>query len=201
MSRAVPVKKRARITRLEIGMLVALGALLIRVAIPHALAAAHRAGATRIADAARGIRTAADRSLAERGMWPADVAAGVTPPELAGAVGGSAFKTPEYTLDWDMLVTTAGGEESVSPVLIIRPTDSTLVPLLEREFGSRTAHLMTPRTYTLILVGEDALARAILGDATMPLRDTRRCVVTPGERRAPRGSANCIGAAPRDSGG
>ncbi|HKS07752.1 MAG TPA: hypothetical protein VJR92_15725 [Gemmatimonadaceae bacterium] len=199
LSSAVRVKPRTKITPLEIAMLVALAGALIRIAIPHALALGHRAKASNIADVARSVRRAADGALAQRGVWPADAPTGVTPPELVSALGASAFSTPEYTLDWDMITTKVGDDESVTPALLIRPADSTLVPLLEKVFGNRVAHLMTPRTYTLIVVGESALAQSILGDAIMPVRDTRRCVVTPGERRAPRGMEGCLGAA-RDSG-
>jgi hypothetical protein len=199
VSRAVRATPRTKVTRLEIAMLVALAGLLIRLAIPHAFALGHRAKATNIADVARSVRRAADGALAQRGVWPADSPAGVTPPEMVTALGASAFSTPEYTLDWDMITTTVGDDESVTPTLIIQPADSTLVPLIENAFGNRVAHLLTPRTYILIVVGESALTKAILSDAITPARDTRRCVVTPGERRAPRGSEGCLGAV-RDSG-
>lgn len=182
-------------------MLAVFAILLVRIGVPHFLAARQQAKAGRIADAARAARDAADRALTAQGAWPADVAAGTVPPELARSGGAVTFSTPDFVLDWDMIVTEVRGEQFVTPAIIIRPTDSTLVSRLERAFGRSAAHLVTPTSYTLILAADRALVDAIVTDATAPPRETRRCVVTPGARRAPPGTANCLGAQDTTGGG
>lgn len=123
------------------GILAGLSVLRYKDLRNHAVAAA-------VASDLNNIRLAAYNHWADRETWPADVAAGVTPPALAPYLPqGYNFTRPAYTLDWE-----AGGG-AIQAGVIVTAVDPGLMAILARRLGGNSPFFVVGSTLTYVIVG------------------------------------------------
>lgn len=122
-------------TLLETMIAVAIIGILVNLAVPIYSEARLRAQVAAIVADARVVRTAAADYYLTHHEWPADTAAGITPPELGDYLGDQINWSSPYTYDYDYFADAEGNptqpEAGVLVGFSIRNIDARLKALIE----------------------------------------------------------------------
>lgn len=89
-----PGRRRAGFTLVEIMVVVTIISLLVALAVPAMILVKRQSLATAVANDLRVFATAFEVDSHESGTWPAEVDAGVMPPEMASRLAESAWLRP-----------------------------------------------------------------------------------------------------------
>jgi prepilin-type N-terminal cleavage/methylation domain-containing protein len=155
MSRAR--RNRGGFTFVEILIVMIIVGLLIRIAFPRYHEMKRQATAGKAAGDYNAIKLAGYAYHTEFQTWPAEVAAGVVPPELVDDLPeGFDFNRGEYTLDWQNWQLPSGlpqfPAQNMLMALTISTTDSLLALTILNKLGSRTLHFTTGNSTTFVIL-------------------------------------------------
>ena len=104
MSRPVRDSRRGGFSLIELLMAVSIVGILAGLAIPNLRSMTYRARAAEVAADIQVVRLATQQYTGDTFQWPAEVGAGVVPPELNGFLpDGFSFSGNGYTLDYEFL--------------------------------------------------------------------------------------------------
>jgi len=128
----VPTRRHRAFTLVEISVVVTLLGLLIAMALPAYRHVTLRSKAAAVVNDIRVFATAFQTYSTQNGGWPASAAAGVIPPEIAGAISGN-FTMPtaiggHYKWDYN---STAAGFHITASITIVTTSDSALTTDVE----------------------------------------------------------------------
>ncbi len=101
--------RRGGFSLIELLIVVSIVGILAGLAIPNLTGMRWRAAAVTVAADIEVVRVATNQYNADQSAWPAEVAAGVVPPELVGFLPeGFSFQGQGYELDFERLVFPGG---------------------------------------------------------------------------------------------
>jgi prepilin-type N-terminal cleavage/methylation domain-containing protein len=123
-------RRIAAFTLVEIMVTITIISLLAAIMVPSVQRVKRRTVATAVANDLRTFAAAFDTYAHETGGWPAEVAAGVFPPEMASRINSTAWQRPtpiggQY--NWDNNQTHYGTKYRA----VIQISDTAAVPLLQ----------------------------------------------------------------------
>jgi prepilin-type N-terminal cleavage/methylation domain-containing protein len=149
--------RRRGFTFIEILMVMIVLSILAGLAILKYIDLRHRAlTSSAIADL-QAVRIAGYSAWYEHGVWPAEVAAGVTPGGLTAYLpSGFTFTKPEYTLDWDNFVPPGGGPTGGMQLgVVVTSNNPRLMKTLQLNLGTKAPFFAVGGTLTFVIVGPD----------------------------------------------
>lgn len=114
------------------------------------------AHAARVAADFNAIKIATYAFYTGDSQWPAEVSAGVIPPELVPILsGGYTFVKDVYTLDYDYFPISGSGPGSYIVGVTVTTTDPKLMTKLEQILGRNMPFIASGGSLTYIIVGAD----------------------------------------------
>ena len=126
--------------------------VLARLDIPRYTDMKQRATAASILGDVRALRSAAYSYYADKNTWPAEVGAGVLPPELLTYLPQNfAFTKPQYQLDWDVWSASSTQESLVG--VTITATDPVITAMIYRFSQAGYVPMYSGSTITLLISG------------------------------------------------
>jgi prepilin-type N-terminal cleavage/methylation domain-containing protein len=142
--------KRRGFTFIELLVVMIVLGILSTLAILRYIDLKNEALTSKVAKELQAVRLGALNYYIDFGeTWPAEVAAGVTPPGLVTYLPrGYDFSSNAYRLDWDNL----GGAVAVT----VSSTDADLMDRLIRRLGSRPPYVAVGGTLTYVILGPGA---------------------------------------------
>ena len=142
--------KRRGWTMIELLVVIVVMGVLSSLAVLKYIDLTRTAMTSRIVGEFVTVRLAAYNYEADNNnMWPAEVGAGVEPPELTPYLpAGFKFNNPNYTLDWDNLGT--GGPYQIG--ISMRTTDARLMNAIVQTLGSGAPYFVAGNTLTYVLI-------------------------------------------------
>ena len=148
---------RRGFTFIEILVVVLVLSILASLAILKYIDLKHRALSASATADLQAVRLAAYSSWYEHGTWPAEVAAGVVPPDLVTYLPvGFSFSKSEFRLDWDNFVPVNGGPSgSMQLGVVVSSTNTRLMKALQDNLGSKAPFFVVGGTLTFVIVGPD----------------------------------------------
>ena len=142
--------KRRGWTMIELLVVIVVMGVLSSLAVLKYIDLTRTALTSRIVGEFVAVRLAAYNYEADNNnMWPAEVGAGVEPPELTPYLpAGFQFNSPSYTLDWDNLGT--GGPYQIG--ISMTTTDARLMNAIVQTLGSKAPYFVVGNTLTYVLI-------------------------------------------------
>ncbi len=114
------------------------------------------AHAARVAADFNAIKIATYAYYTDDYKWPAEVSAGVVPPELVPVMNaGTTFIKDVYTLDYDYFPIAGSGPGSYIVGVTVTTSDPKLMTKLEQLLGNTMPFLASGGSLTYIIVGAD----------------------------------------------
>ncbi len=137
-------------TMIELLVVIVVMGVLSSLAVLKYIDLTRTAMTSRIVSEFVAVRLAAYNYEADNNnMWPAEVGAGVEPPELTPYLpAGFLFNNPSYTLDWDNLGT--GGPYQIG--ISMTTTDARLMNAIVQTLGSKAPYFVVGNTLTYVLI-------------------------------------------------
>jgi prepilin-type N-terminal cleavage/methylation domain-containing protein len=151
------IRRRAGFTFVELMTVIIVLGLLASLAILKYIDLTHRARTAQAAGDLEAVRIAAYGAWYETGKWPAEVGAGVVPPELVQYLPrGFTFQRNDYTLDWENFAPPNGGPTAGMQVGVVVTTNNVrLEHALENALGNKLPFVDVGGVLTFIIVGPD----------------------------------------------
>jgi prepilin-type N-terminal cleavage/methylation domain-containing protein len=144
---------RRGFTIIELLVTMAIIGILAGLGMPRYRDVKRRALAAQIIGEFSVVRVAAYNYYAEKGDFPPDYAEGSPPPGLVPFLPqGFLFTKPEYTLDYDIYMSSTPGEGSVLAVTM-RCGDPSLMRTVMRAMQPGAVGLTVGNSYTYIITG------------------------------------------------
>lgn len=150
-------RARGGFTFVEILIVMIIVGLLVRIAFPRYHEMKRQATAGKAAGDYNAVKLASYAYHTEFQTWPAEVAAGVVPPELVDDLPeGFDFNRGEYTLDWQNWQLPNGlpqfPAQNMLMALTMSTTDSLLALTILHKLGSRTMHFTSGNSTTFVIL-------------------------------------------------
>jgi len=147
---------RRGFTIIELLVVMVVLGILSSIAILKYIDLRKTAQAARVAADFNAIKIATYAYYTDDYKWPAEVSAGVIPPELVPVLSqGFSFVRDEYTLDYDYFPISGSGPGSYIVGVTVTTTDPKLMTKLEQILGRNMPFISSGGSLTYIIVGSD----------------------------------------------
>jgi prepilin-type N-terminal cleavage/methylation domain-containing protein len=151
------MRPRRGFTFIEILVVVIVLSVLSTLALLKYIDLKHRALSASATADLQAVRLAAYSSWYEHGAWPAEMGAGMVPPDLAPYLPvGFSFSKPEYTLDWDNFVPPGGGPSGAMQLgVVVSTSNARLMKALQDNLGTKAPFFVVGGNLTFVIIGPD----------------------------------------------
>jgi len=147
---------RRGFTLIELLVVFVVLGILASIAILKYIDLRMSAHAARVAADFNAVKIATYTYYTDDYKWPAEVSAGVVPPELVPIMStGTTFIKDQYTLDYDYFPIAGSGPGSYIVGVTVTTTDPKLMTKLEQILGGTMPFLASGGSLTYIIVGSD----------------------------------------------
>lgn len=147
---------RRGFTIIELLVVMVVLGILSSIAILKYIDLRKTAQAARVAADFNAIKIATYAYYTDDYKWPAEVSAGVVPPELVPVLSqGYTFVRDEYTLDYDYFPISGTGPGGYIVGVTVTTTDPKLMTKLEQILGRNMPFISSGGSLTYIIVGSD----------------------------------------------
>jgi len=147
---------RRGFTIIELLVVMVVLGILSSIAILKYIDLRKTAQAARVAADFNAIKIATYAYYTDDYKWPAEVSAGVIPPELVPVLNqGFSFVRDEYTLDYDYFPISGSGPGGYIVGVTVTTTDPKLMTKLEQILGRNMPFIASGGSLTYIIVGSD----------------------------------------------
>jgi prepilin-type N-terminal cleavage/methylation domain-containing protein len=149
-------RARNGFTIIELLVVMVVLGILSSIAILKYIDLRQSAHAARVAADFNAIKVAVYTFYTDDYQWPAEVGAGVVPPELVPVMNtGYSFIKDVYTLDYDFFPIAGSGPGSYIVGVTVTTTNPKLMTKLEQILGKTMPFLSSGGSLTYIIVGSD----------------------------------------------
>ena len=151
------IRSRHGFTFAEFMVVVLMIGILAGIALLRYIDLKHRALSAHAVVDLETIRLAAYHRWADSTKWPAEVRAGVTPPDMAPYLArGFSFSRRDYTLDWENCVPARGGRSGTMQLgVVLTSSNRRLMNVLRQSVGPKQPFFMVGNRLTFVIIGPD----------------------------------------------